>query len=412
MKKESMDDYYYFDDEKYIQESEYDEYNGEGSRTTDEERPLKLFQVEEKQGTNENNNARRARTCSETWKYFNTQDTQHPTKVICKKCNQMYSKSTGFNILKTHLLSVHGIKIDNVKKMQTELNFLKFDPLPKEEKLARDQALVDWIIADSQPISVVTNIHFINSIKALDPRYHLPGKTSVEEMVLERFNEMRKNVKLEIDKIPGKVSLTSDMWTSALTDNYFLDLTIHFIDKEWQHQHFLLDIISFNDHHAAINITDAIVSILTEFNIKEKVLALTTDNEDTMLTVGRLVFKKLECDIKNPVFKHYRCAAHILNSAAQQGLELIDDTIVKLRRLMKKIKQSVTISDELRNLCQFANIDYLSPELDVKTRWNSTYNMLKKMETMWSGIQMLAVNNQEIRILMPTEIDWNRIKVC
>ncbi|CAI2166068.1 41_t:CDS:2 [Funneliformis geosporum] len=189
-----MDDYYYFDDEKYIQESEYDEYNGEGSRTTDEERPLKLFQVEEKQGTNENNNARRARTCSETWKYFNTQDTQHPTKVICKKCNQMYSKSTGFNILKTHLLSVHGIKIDNVKKMQTELNFLKFDPLPKEEKLARDQALVDWIIADSQPISVVTNIHFINSIKALDPRYHLPGKTSVEEMVLERFNEMRKNV--------------------------------------------------------------------------------------------------------------------------------------------------------------------------------------------------------------------------
>ncbi|CAG8733248.1 14910_t:CDS:1, partial [Funneliformis caledonium] len=186
-----MNNYIYFDDENYDQEGEYGEYNGEGSRKTEDERILQPFQEpneEEKQGTKENKSVKRARTYSETWHYFNTQNPQHPTKVICQKCNQMYSKSTGISILKFHLKRVHGIKINNVKKLQT------VDPLPKDEKLARDQALVDWIIADSQPFSVVTNIHFINLIKTLDQRYHLPEKSSLKEIVAERFDEMRKNV--------------------------------------------------------------------------------------------------------------------------------------------------------------------------------------------------------------------------
>ncbi|CAB5216271.1 unnamed protein product [Rhizophagus irregularis] len=39
--------------------------------------------------------------------YFNTWDPQYPTKVVCKKCNHTYSKSTGINTLKEHLKKVH-----------------------------------------------------------------------------------------------------------------------------------------------------------------------------------------------------------------------------------------------------------------------------------------------------------------
>ncbi|PKC05744.1 hypothetical protein RhiirA5_378376 [Rhizophagus irregularis] len=48
--------------------------------------------------------------------YFNTWDPQYPTKVVCKKCNHTYSKSTGINTLKEHLKKVHGIVIDKIKK--------------------------------------------------------------------------------------------------------------------------------------------------------------------------------------------------------------------------------------------------------------------------------------------------------
>ncbi|GBB83187.1 hypothetical protein RclHR1_00010069 [Rhizophagus clarus] len=368
------------------------------------------FQEPPQEPSQEEDNIKKAKTYSDTWHYFNTQDPQYPTKVVCQKCKQTYSKSTGISTLKEHLKKVHGIVIDKIKKTQTKLNFPRVDPWPKEEMLVRDQVLVEWITVDLQPFSVVTNNQFINLVNILDPRYRLPGKTSIKEKVVDHFDNMRKNIKLDVDKIPGKVSLTSDMWTSMLNNNSFLGLTIHFIDQEWNMQHFLLDIISFNDRHNTINITNTIMSVLAEFKIKEKVLALTTDNATTMLAVGRSIAEKLDDDGINSTFGHYCCAAHILNLAAQQGLELIDNAVIKVRQLMIKIKNSVIISDELRKLCKCAKINYLRPELDVQTRWNSTFNMLKKMEKMWNGVRMLAVRNQEVQMLMPTEEEWKIIE--
>ena len=357
------------------------------------------------------NNTRKTKTYSEAWNYFDLQNMQHPTKVVCRKCGQVYSKSSGISTLKEHLKKAHGITIDNIKKIQTKLNFPRVDPWPNEEKLIRDQALVEWVIVNLQPFSVVSNIQFIKLVNTLDPRYNLPGRTLLKEKVTKYFDEMRENIKLDVEKIPGKVSLTCDMWTSTLTNNSFLGLTIHYINKEWQLRHFLLDIISFNERHTANNITDTIMSVLNEFRIKEKILAITTDNATTMMSVGRLITGRLEYEVINSTFGYYRCAEHIINLAAQQGLELIDDAILNVRQLMKKIKNSVILSEELRNLCKCADINYLRPELDVKTRWNSTYNMLKKMEKMWSGMQMLSVRNQEVRMLLPTECEWKIIKV-
>lgn len=67
-----------------------------------------------------------------------------------------------------------------------------------------------------------------------------------------------------------------------------------------------------------------------------------------MSAVCRSIAEKLNNDVVNSTFGHYRYAAHILNLAAQQGLELIDNAAVKVRQLMIKIKNLVIISDELR----------------------------------------------------------------
>jgi hypothetical protein len=78
---------------------------------------------------------------------------------------------------------------------------------------------------------------------------------------------------------------------------------------------------------------------------------------------------------------------------------------------MNKIKHSIVISDQLKNLCSYTKITFLRPELDCKMRWNSTFNMLRKLEKMWRGLQLLAVENKEIQDLMPTDNEWKIIKV-
>jgi len=163
-------------------------------------------------------------------------------------------------------------------------------------------------------------------------------------------------------RIPGKVSLTADMWTSRNFEA-FLGVTIHYVDSNWKMQHFLLDIIPFNGRHMGINMADAINNLLAEFNIKDKVLALTTDNESAMIVCGRLIAKELQYEFDNIEFSHYRCATHMLNLAAKQGLEMVDSSVEKVRSLMSKIKVSTRFCDDLRGLCQLKGIPYLKPEL-------------------------------------------------
>ena len=126
------------------------------------------------------------------------------------------------------------------------------------------------------------------------------------------------------------------------------------------------------------NIARAINNVLIEFNLINKTLALTTDNESAMLVCGRILANNLQAELDRQTFHHYRCSAHILNLAARHGLEIVDQDIVNIRMLMSKIKGSMVLCDELKELCKMQKLDYLKPELDIVTRWNSTYYMLNK----------------------------------
>jgi hypothetical protein len=361
---------------------------------------------EEEEDINENENLNNKK--SSTWNYFKLQISG---KKICKNCSQEYGEKTGISTLKKHLYYKHNIIIDKIKNTQTTLNFPRVDPWPITEQQVRNKAFVDWIISDLQPFQIVENPHFIYMFKIFDPRYQVPNRQNLKEMVVNKFNTIRKNIGAFMAQIPGKLALTADMWTSKFTNDAFLGLTVHYIDQGWKLQNFLLDIISFTKRHTGINIATSINNVLNDFHLQEKTLALTTDNESAMIVCGRTLGQQLITQLDSQNFKHYRCAAHILNLAAQQGLEMISDEVIKVRELMNKIKHSIVISDQLKNLCLYAKITYLRPELDCKTRWNSTFNMLRKLEKMWRGLQLLAVENKEIQNLMPTNNEWKIIKV-
>jgi hypothetical protein len=121
--------------------------------------------------------------------------------------------------------------------------------------------------------------------------------------------------------------------------------------------------------------------------------------------------EELAKELDNQAFRHYRCSAYILNLAAQQGIEIIDDEVIKIRDLMKKIKNSPRRCDRLRELCLVENLQYYKPQLDVETRWNSTYYMITKLQKMLRPIEMLASTDQDIKNLVPNEQGWIKIKV-
>jgi len=270
--------------------------------------------------------------------------------------------------------------------------------------------LVQWLICDLQPFTTVDNPHFRAFVNHFCPRYTIPERHQVKDLIIGAFDSQRIRVANELHKIEGRYSLMADMWTS-MNREAFLGITIHYIDSNWNLCNFLLDIIPFTTRHTGENIASEVKRVLDEFNISGKIIALTTDNESAMVVCGRRLAESFDSELSSMTFSHYRCAAHVLNLGVKQGLELIDDSINKVRELMSKIKNSTLLCDQLRDLCNLKRIYVYKPILDVETRWNSTCYMLKRLEQLEPALVLLVADNDNIRSLYPNNNDRVIIKV-
>src|SRR5207245_7129918 len=76
---------------------------------------------------------------------------------------------------------------------------------------------------------------------------------------------------------------SSDVCSSDLTNQAYLSITLHWIDKQWCMQHILLDIIPIHENHTGLALAEKFLSTLKDYNIEHKILAVTMDNAANMV---------------------------------------------------------------------------------------------------------------------------------
>ena len=93
-------------------------------------------------------------------------------------------------------------------------------------------AILQFIIKDLRPFSVVQNSGFQTAVHILEPRYTIPSRQHFsDKALLELYEQKKTELNSELaDAIA--VALTTDGWTSHATESY-LTITCHYIDKEW-----------------------------------------------------------------------------------------------------------------------------------------------------------------------------------
>ncbi|CAI2189568.1 7853_t:CDS:1, partial [Funneliformis geosporum] len=92
---------------------------------------------------------------------------------------------------------------------------------------------------------------------------------------------------------------------TAFNNTAFLNLTIHYVNDSWNLKTFLLDIIPMLVHHSEINIIEAIMKVLYEFDLAEKALTLIMDNIALIITCDTFIAEELEKEFNNLNFAHY-----------------------------------------------------------------------------------------------------------
>jgi hypothetical protein len=132
--------------------------------------------------------------------------------------------------------------------------------------------------------------------------------------------------------------------------------------------------------HRADDIGKYMEKCLAEWGL-DKVFTITVDNASANNgTVSYManVTNKSKTSILESKLLHMRCAAHIVNFIVQEGLKELDISIKCVRAAIKFIKSSPSRIAKFKKCVELEKVNtkaFLS--LDVVTRWNSTYNMLK-----------------------------------
>ena len=82
------------------------------------------------------------------------------------------------------------------------------------------------IILHEYPLSIVDHIGFRKYSTSLQPLFRMVSKKDI----LSIYEKEREKSKHEIDKNQGRISITTNMWTSQNKRLGFMVVTAHFID--------------------------------------------------------------------------------------------------------------------------------------------------------------------------------------
>ena len=261
------------------------------------------------------------------------------------------------------------------------------------------------------PFSLVDSIYFNDFIQKLNPKFKCPGRSTLKKEIISEFNSKREYIMNFVKNISGRCSITTDIW-SSIKNQAFIGFTIHYITNEWKLKHFTLEVLQVTGSHTGNAIYEIIDKLLQDFNLKEKILSITTDNGSNMVLACRL----LKSDIDNTQtsasdFIHSRCICHILNLAVNAGLKKEEDLIKKLRKLVKCIRRTQSYLEELERLAIAGNQTFKHPSLDVKTRWNSTFFMAERALSLKEDLSILKSRNRPLQDIWLEENEWEKIEV-
>lgn len=389
---------------------------------------------ESTEGKDANQSARKRvkRPTSEVWNYFDKYtviaevngkpDEQLWAKCNFKGCKNKTSKhraesrfgTTGFW---THLWNYHS-----VKKGQTQLTTKKDNDtgiaIVKPYKYDQEASLKKFyeaMIVHEYPFNMVEHEYFQEWVKSLRPHYPLKCRVTVRKEIYAYYLAEKEKLYAYFKTINSRFSATMDMWTSNQNKGYMC-LTLHWVDDDWKMQKRIINFFHVEGRHTGERLSYTVSSCLLKWYVEKKMFSLTLDNASANevavkdLIVELKKHSQLVCD---GLFFHVRCANHILNLVVKDGMRVITCATEKVRAFVIAVKGSTVQWEEFLKCATECGLDTKpSLSLDVSTRWNSTYLMLRDALYYKAAFERLtSIDRRRYGSIAPSAQEWEKAKI-
>lgn len=272
-------------------------------------------------------------------------------------------------------------------------------PVGQKKKNDLNTLLIEAIVKNYLPFQIVESASFKKFISALNSGYELPSRKTISKVLVPQLYNIKKDEVFNNLKSCKALCLTTDGWTSAANENY-VAVTAHGIDEEHKNLTFLLECYNYSENSTADNIARELKKITEKWEISEKIEAVVTDNAAYVVAA-----------VRQTGWKHVPCFAHTLNLVVQAAISEIKDIQDKVKKIVQLFKRSPKASELLKSMQQQMGKPVLSLKQDITTRWNSTFDMFKRiLEVKESLISTLAINYPNVVNL--TNEDFNILEKC
>lgn len=267
----------------------------------------------------------------------------------------------GTTNLKRHLENIH--LLNKVQECQND---------PIDQKTYREKISLA-ICRHNYAFSFVEHKGIRDIHSYLNPIVKHISRNTAKTDILNLYAREKELLKGELALISSRVCLTSDMWTSLVSNGYMC-VTAHYVVRVLIFRH-------VPPPHSGVVLGHLLIDFLKEWGIEKKIFTLTLDNATCnngvvdVLKNHLSLMRSLVCEGK---FLHVRCGNHILNLIVKAGLEKVDAAIGKIREGVKYIKNSEVRLEKFAECLSNLGLP-CSKKLrqDMPIRWNSTYQMIE-----------------------------------
>lgn len=232
-----------------------------------------------------------------------------------------------------------------------------------------DNKLLDMIIADIQPLSIVENRGFIEFCKALNASYTLPNRVSVSAALQAKFLETLDTTKLILNTAKV-ITLTIDSWSYS-TEVRFIGVTGHFVDEHFNIKSKVLQATFFDN--AVCDLYDIYIAqhlerVVQQWNIQSKIFVTISDD---IINVKKAIVKRN--------WKHFECLAYAVNLIANDGLKHAGPLLNQIKKIVAMVNLSSSTENCFDSLQRQKGKTPKKLIQCVSTCWISVFNMVERV---------------------------------